>query len=85
MIFDDYYCDSCGNEEEVVRESIKENYNKKCSKCGGNMKKSFKTLTFSLKGNGWASKGTVGIPEPKRSIADVGYKVDHDLKKEMES
>ena len=39
---------------------------------------------FHLRGNGWASKGTVGIPEPKRSVADVGYKVDHDLKKQME-
>jgi len=36
------------------------------------------------KGNGWASKGTSGIPNPKRSIADVGYKIDYDKKKEME-
>lgn len=47
-------------------------------------KKEFGTV-FHLKGNGWSSKGTSGIPNPKRSIADVGYKVDHDLKKEMES
>lgn len=46
-------------------------------------KKEFST-NFILKGNGWASKGTVGIPNPTRSIADVGYKVDYDKKKEME-
>jgi hypothetical protein len=38
-----------------------------------------------FKGNGWVSKGTEGIPEPKKTVADVGYKVDHDKKKEMES
>lgn len=39
---------------------------------------------FHLKGNGWVSKGSEGIPNPTRTVADVGYKVDHDLKKQME-
>jgi hypothetical protein len=47
-------------------------------------KKEFST-NFILMGNGWVSKGTEGIPNPTRSIADVGYKVDYDKKKEMES
>jgi hypothetical protein len=47
-------------------------------------KKEFST-NFILMGNGWVSKGTEGIPNPTRSIADIGYKVDYDKKKEMES
>ena len=39
--------------------------------------------TFILKGYGWASKGTGTAPTPKKSKAEVGIAVNHDLKKAM--
>lgn len=41
---------------------------------------------FHLKGTGWVSKNTQHmVGGPKRSIADVGYKIDYDKKREMEA
>ena len=37
-----------------------------------------------FKGNGWTKNNSQDLPSPRKTVADVGYKVDYDKKREME-
>lgn len=37
-----------------------------------------------FKGNGWTRNNSQDLPSPRKTVADVGYKIDYDKKREME-
>jgi len=82
MVLDIIGCNKCDYEKEMWRD-INEVIEIKCDKCDGIMKKIFVSLTFSLKGFGWASKGTATAQLKPTHSTEVGIKVDYSLKEEM--
>lgn len=48
----DYRCEKCGKEFEI-EQKISESPIKKCSKCGGKVKRLISNTSFVLKGSGW--------------------------------
>jgi len=81
----DYFCE-CGEEKEVFR-SMSDTSDIVCEICGKKMKQGFTGMSFILKGNGWASKGTatagkakhfkevaVGVPEAMSGIVSKEVK-----------
>jgi len=83
MIFDDYYCETCNTIKEIIKENLKDNFEYYCETCGKLLKKKFNTLPVHYKGNGWASKGSSLLSNPKRYKAEEGVRVDYDKKNSM--
>jgi len=79
-----YYCKKCGHEQDEWH-NMKNSPEIKCEKCKSLMRKKITGGSGIIyRGNGWPRKGSGLIGSPKKSIADIGVKVDHDKKKAME-
>jgi len=84
MPFYDMKCknEECNYEEEIILNISEDLKDVDCPKCNSKMKTQISTGNFILSGFGWASKGNRDKPMYQKQI---GMKVDHDLKNEMQA
>jgi putative FmdB family regulatory protein len=81
-MFYTYRCNKCEKEKEV-RHSMTEEPEVICE-CGEKMSRIiFGGSAVHYHGMGWACKNTATAPKPEKRVAEVGIRVDHDLKQQM--
>lgn len=76
MPFYDYSCIKCDNIKlDVIRPITEDVSVLKCTICGSNMKQSYSSFEFNLKGDGWAKDGYGNkAPEVKKIKKDTKKK-----------
>lgn len=79
MPFYDYSCIECDHKElDVIRPITEDVSVLECNICGSNMKQSYSSFEFNLKGDGWAKDGygnkAPKAPEVKKTKKDAKKK-----------